>query len=157
MPVIFITGDTGVQTIVKAMKAGALEYLTKPFRNEVLLSAISFALERSHAMLSREAGARAVRDCYASLSGREREVMERVASGWLNKQIGAALGITEITVKVHRGKMMRKMKATSLADLVMKVRTLGLKNLPMPNGSFFRSLERYAGTRDHLSQAHAST
>jgi FixJ family two-component response regulator len=157
MPVIFITGDTGVQTIVRAMKAGALEYLTKPFRNEVLLSAVSFALERSHAVLSREAGARAVRDCYASLSGREREVMELVVSGWLNKQIGAALGISEITVKVHRAKVMRKMKAASLPDLVMKARTLGLKNVPTPNGSFFRSLERYAGTRDHLSEAHAVT
>jgi hypothetical protein len=83
--------------------------------------------------------------------------MELVASGWLNKQISAALRLSEITVKVHRSNMMRKMKAVSLPDLVMKARTLGLKNVPMPNGSYFRSLERYAGTRDHLPQAHAST
>jgi len=83
--------------------------------------------------------------------------MELVTSGWLNKQIGAALSLSEITVKVHRGKMMRKMKAVSLPDLVLKARTLGLKNVPTPNGSFFRSLESYAGTRKLLSQVHAST
>ena len=148
LPVIFITGHTSVQTIVKAMKAGALEYLTKPFRSGDLLGAISFALERSQAALSREAGARSVRESYASLSGREREVMQLVVSGWPNKQIGAVLKISEITVKAHRSKMKRKMKATSLPDLVIKARTLGLKNVPKPNGSFFRSFEGYAGTRN---------
>jgi FixJ family two-component response regulator len=157
MPVIFITGDTDVQTIVSAMKAGALEYFTKPFGDEVLLRAISFALDRSQAMQSRQAAARRVQDSYASLSVREREVMELVASGWLNKQIAAALGLSEITVKVHRSKMMHKMKAASLPDLVMMARTLDLKSVPMPSGSFFRSFERYAGTRNHLAQAHAST
>lgn len=156
MPVIFLTGVTRVETIVKAMKAGALEYLTKPFHNEVLKGAISFALERSKALLRREAATRSVRDSYASLSGREKQVMELVVSGWLNKQIGAALGRSEITVKVHRSKMMRKMKAASFLDLVMKARTLGLRSLPMPNGSFFRSWEGYGNTRDHLPQVHAS-
>ena len=157
MPIIFITGDTDIQTVVNAMKAGALEYLAKPFRNDELLCAISFALERSQAVLSREAAARTVRDCYASLSGRERQVMELVASGWLNKQIGAALGVSEITVKVHRSKMTRKMKAASVPDLVMKAKTLGLKNVPMPNRSFFRSFEGFASAPIHLPQAHAST
>jgi len=153
--VVFVTAHDS--HALEAFDLNALDYLLKPFRSEVLLGAIGFALERSGAVLSREAGARTVRDCYAFLSAREREVMELVASGWLNKQIGAALGITEITVKVHRAKMMRKMKAMSLPDLVIRARTLGLKHVPMPNGTFFRSLESYAGTRNHLSQAHAGT
>jgi FixJ family two-component response regulator len=126
MPIIFITGHGDVPMTVQAMKAGAVEFLTKPFSDEVLLNAIRDALERSRAALDREAGMRAVRDCYASLTSREREVMALVVSGLLNKQVGAELGISEITVKAHRGNMMRKMKADSLADLVTMAATLHL-------------------------------
>ena len=132
MPVIFITGQTDPRTTVRAMKAGALEYLTKPLRSQVLLSAISFALERSRTMLSNESAIHLIKECYASLSSREREVMELVASGWLNKQICAALGVREITVKVHRGKMMRKMRAACLPELVNMAVKLGLGAVPRP-------------------------
>jgi|ERR1700690_859347 len=118
MPIIFITGHRDVPMTVQAMKAGAVEFLTKPFRDDVLLSAIRAALERSRVALRLEAEMRVLRDCYASLSQRERQVMELVVSGLLNKQVGGELGISEITVKAHRGKVMQKMKADSLADLV---------------------------------------
>ena len=118
MPIIFITGYGDVPTTVRAMKAGAVEFLTKPFGDQVLLDAIRAALERSRTALDQEAEMRALRDRYASLSAREREVMALVVSGLLNKQVGGELGISEITVKAHRGKVMRKMKADSLADLV---------------------------------------
>ena len=118
MPIIFITGHGDVPMTVQAMKAGAVEFLTKPFSHDVLLNAIRGALERSRAALDHEAEMRAVRDSYASLTSREREVMALVVSGLLNKQVGAELGISEITVKAHRGNMMRKMKADSLAALV---------------------------------------
>jgi FixJ family two-component response regulator len=118
MPIIFITGYGDVPMTVQAMKAGAVEFLTKPFGDDVLLSAIRNAIERSHTALRHEAEIREFRDCYASLSRREREVMALVVSGLLNKQVGGELGISEITVKAHRGKVMRKMKAGSLADLV---------------------------------------
>ena len=118
MPIIFITGYGDVPMSVQAMKAGAVEFLTKPFSDDVLLDAIQHALERSESALGEELELRALRDGYASLSRREREVMALVVSGLLNKQVGAELGISEITVKAHRGNVMRKMKADSLADLV---------------------------------------
>jgi len=118
MPIIFITGYGDVPMTVQAMKAGAIEFLTKPFSSEVLLRAIRLAIERSAAAHDREAAMRELRDCHASLSRREREVMVLVIAGLLNKQVGGELGISEITVKSHRGQVMRKMKADSLADLV---------------------------------------
>jgi len=118
MPIIFITGHGDVPMSVQAMKGGAVEFLLKPFRDDVLLNAIRDALERSRVALVREAEMQVLRDCYASLTPREREVMALVVSGLLNKQVGWELGISEITVKAHRGNMMQKMKAESLADLV---------------------------------------
>jgi FixJ family two-component response regulator len=118
MPIIFVTGHGDIPMTVQAMKAGAAEFLTKPFDDEVLLSAIQHALERSRAALGREVEVQALRDCYASLTSREQEVMALVVAGLLNKQVGSRLGISEITVKAHRGKLMQKMKADSLADLV---------------------------------------
>ena len=118
VPIIFITGYGDVPMTVQAMKAGAVEFLTKPFNDDVLLSAILAALERSRVALGIEAEMRVLRDRYESLSQRERQVMALVVSGLLNKQVGGELGISEITVKAHRGKVMQKMKADSLADLV---------------------------------------
>jgi FixJ family two-component response regulator len=118
MPIIFITGFGDVQMSVQAMKAGASEFLTKPLGNDKLLNAIRQALEDSRNALNKEAEMRELRDCHASLTSREREVMALVVSGLLNKQVGHELGISEITVKAHRGKVMGKMKAESLVDLV---------------------------------------
>jgi len=118
MPIIFITGSGDVPKSVQAMKAGAVEFLTKPFNDEVLLTAIRQALERSRLALAHEAEMRELRDRYASLTPREREVMGLVVSGLLNKQVGGELGISEITVKAHRGQVMQKMNANSIADLV---------------------------------------
>ena len=118
LPIIFITGHGDVPMTVRAMKAGAVEFLTKPFGDEALLSAIAGAIDRSRAALERETGMAALQTRYASLSPREREVMALVVAGRLNKQIAGELRISEITVKAHRGKVMLKMKAGSLADLV---------------------------------------
>ncbi len=118
MPIIFITGYGDVPMTVRAMKAGAVEFLTKPFGDEVLLAAIRGAIDRSAVALKEEAEMRVLRDRHASLSAREREVMALVVCGLLNKQVGGELGISEITVKAHRGRMMQKMQAASLADLV---------------------------------------
>lgn len=126
MPIIFITGHADVPKSVQAMKAGAVEFLTKPLNDEVLLRAIREALERSRLALVYEAEIQALRERYASLTPREREVMALVASGLLNKQVGGELGISEITVKAHRGQVMQKMKAKSLADLVKIAARLGL-------------------------------
>jgi FixJ family two-component response regulator len=118
MPIIFITGYGDVPMTVQAMKAGAFDFLTKPFAEEILLNAIQSAITRSHATLRNEATLQLLSECYAALSPREREVMELVVSGLLNKQVGDKLGISVITVKAHRGSLMRKMMAESLADLV---------------------------------------
>jgi FixJ family two-component response regulator len=117
-PVIFVTGHGDVPTSVQAMKAGAIEFLMSPFSDEVLLTAIREGFKRSSITLNREAGMRSLRDRYASLSHRERQVMALVVSGLLNKEVGAELAISEITVKAHRGQVMRKMRADSFADLV---------------------------------------
>jgi FixJ family two-component response regulator len=130
MPIIFITGYGDVPMTVQAMKAGAVEFLTKPFSDDVLLSGIRQAIERSETALRHEAEMRTLQDRYASLTGREREVMALVVAGLLNKQVGSDLGISEITVKAHRGRMMQKMKANSLADLVNMAGRLGLARPP---------------------------
>lgn len=118
MPIIFITGHGNVPMTVQAMKAGAVEFLTKPFDDDVLLDAVRNAIERSRQALGHESDLRVLRECHQSLSRREREVMALVVLGLLNKQVGAQLGISEITVKAHRGSVMRKMKAASLPELV---------------------------------------
>jgi FixJ family two-component response regulator len=125
MPVIFITGFGDVPMSVKAMKAGAAEFLTKPFDIEILLQAMRNAISRNQDALRREAAMQELRNAYASLSKREREVMALVVSGLLNKQVGGEMGISEITVKAHRGQVMRKMKASSFADLVNMSAKLG--------------------------------
>jgi FixJ family two-component response regulator len=130
MPIIFITGYGDVPTTVRAMKAGALEFLTKPFDDEVMLRAIQLAIECSRTALRREAEMQTLRDRHASLSPREQEVMGLVASGMLNKQVGGELGISEITVKAHRGKIMRKMKARSFAELVSIAGRLEARRFP---------------------------
>jgi FixJ family two-component response regulator len=138
MPIIFITGHGDVPMTVKAMKGGAVEFLTKPFDDEVLLSAIRHAIKRSAAVLDEQSEMMTLRSNYESLTPREQDVMRCVVAGMLNKQIGMKLGISEITVKAHRGKMMQKMKAESLADLVKTAVRLGLAPAKNP----WRTTER---------------
>ena len=126
MPIIIISEHGDVAMTVRVMKAGAVEFLTKPFRGEELLSAIRDAIERSQAALRLEAQLRALNERYASLSRREREVMALVVVGRLNKQVGGELGISEITVKAHRGRAMQKMQARTIVDLVNMAATLRL-------------------------------
>jgi FixJ family two-component response regulator len=126
MPIIFITGYGDVPMTVRAMKAGAVEFLTKPFGDEVLLDAVRGALRRSADALGTAADAQALQSRYAGLSSREREVMALVVTGLMNKQVGGKLGISEITVKAHRGRVMRKMQAGTFADLVNIAAKLGI-------------------------------
>jgi FixJ family two-component response regulator len=130
MPIIFISGYGDVPTTVRAMKAGAVEFFTKPFACDVLVSAIGNAIGRSCAALGRAAEMRELQHSYASLSRREQQVLALIVSGRLNKQVGGELGISEITVKAHRGNMMRKMKAGSLAELVRMAARLCLTPAP---------------------------
>jgi FixJ family two-component response regulator len=124
MPIICITGNSDVPTTVQIMKAGAFEFLTKPFVDDVMLTVLRHAIERSETALGRAAELRVLQNCYATLSRRERQVMALVVTGMLNKRIGAQLGISEVTVKGHRGCVMRKMASDSLADLVTKAARL---------------------------------
>jgi FixJ family two-component response regulator len=127
IPIIFITGHGDIPMSVKAMKAGAVGFLTKPFRDQDLLDAIKVALERARSWIESEKAASELRANFESLSPREKEVMARVTSGLLNKQIAAELGVSEVTVKVHRGNVMQKMGAKTLADLVRKADTLAIR------------------------------
>ena len=132
MPILFVTDTCDIAATVQAMKAGAFEFLCRPFSEKVLVDAIRGALDRSRRLLARDAETRGLRESYASLTPREREVMVLVVSGLLNKQVGGELGISEITVKAHRGQVMRKMKAASLPALVHMVTTLGLDSASAP-------------------------
>lgn len=130
MPIIFITGFGDVPTTVQAMKAGAVEFLTKPFDDDVLLGAVRQAIDQSRTALGRDTEMRVLRDCYATLTPRERQVMALVVAGLLNKEVGGELGISEITVKAHRGQVMQKMQADSLASLVRMASNLRLARGP---------------------------
>ena len=134
LPIIFLTGHGDIPTSVRAMKEGAVEFLTKPFDDDMLLRAIAGAIDRSRSAVEECARKQAFRTCYATLSPREREVMSLVTSGLLNKQIAGELHISEITVKAHRGQVMRKMGAYSLADLVRMAAELQLPAAPQSSG-----------------------
>jgi FixJ family two-component response regulator len=126
MPIIFLAAGSDIATTVRAMKAGAFEFFVKPLHDEILVSAIREALEASRTALAKEAERQALQRCFATLSRREREVMALVSAGLLNKEVGGELGISEITVKAHRGQVMQKMQANSFADLVIMATSLGL-------------------------------
>jgi len=135
VPIVFLTGHGNIPSSVQAMKAGAVEFLTKPFEEEKLLQAIEEAIERDRHTRQRHADVRELRERHESLTAREREVLQQVVSGLLNKQIAAELGITEFTVKIHRGHVMRKMRADSLADLVRMAAKLGIHSPKRPTGT----------------------
>jgi FixJ family two-component response regulator len=130
LPIIFVTGHGDIPMSVQAMKAGAVEFLTKPFSDDILIAAIRRAIESSSTALERESERERLKRGYASLSPRERQVMMLVVAGRMNKQVGSELGISEITVKAHRGQVMRKMSADSLADLVRMAANLDLPARP---------------------------
>jgi FixJ family two-component response regulator len=132
IPIVFITGHGDVPMSVRAMKAGAVEFLTKPFVDQELLDGIETAIQRHRAVRNQGEELQELRECYASLTPRERQVMELVISGRLNKQAAAELGTSEITIKVHRGRVMTKMRATSLPDLVNRAAKLRLKPVEKP-------------------------
>jgi FixJ family two-component response regulator len=157
MPIIFIADRGDISTTVKAMKAGAVEFLIKPFRNDVMQNAMRDAIERSRAAQRCEAGMSVLREHLAALTRREREVLELVLSGWLNKQIAAKLGITEITVKVHRGTMMRKMGADSFLDLVKIATRLCLMPVTKAENAAARPLNTRIAVRSESrrTSAHA--
>jgi FixJ family two-component response regulator len=157
-PIIFIAGQDDVPTSVQAMKAVAVEFLIKPFGDEAFVGVIREALKRSSVALGREAEVRSVRDCYTSLSHRERQVMALVLSGLLNKQVGAELGISEITVKAHRGRMMQKMGAKSVVDLVRMATRLRSDRAFVASGQFRSSSpSATAGSPDRKMNTSASS
>ena len=132
IPIVFLTGHGNIPASVQAIKAGAVEFLTKPFDEQALLRAIQEAVERDRRARRQQAEMRELRDRYGSLTAREQQVMQQVVSGLLNKQIAAELNITEFTVKIHRGQVMRKMCAASLADLVRMADRLGIRSPKQP-------------------------
>ena len=156
MPVMFITGRADVRTTVQAMKAGAIEFLTKPFSGDALLLAVRHAIDGSRRALAREARMKALRESYASLTPRERDVMLLVVSGLLNKQVGGELGISEITVKAHRGQMMRKMKAGSLPALMHMVESLGLPSRAPRYTPFVWSAASFAASSGDFPRSRAT-
>jgi FixJ family two-component response regulator len=156
MPIIFISQHGDVRTTVRAMKAGAIEFLTKPLSHDVLLGAIRAALEHSRAALKRESEMRPLRDSYMSLTVRERQVMALVVSGLLNKQVGFELGISEITVKEHRGRVMRKMKANSLAALVVMSAELAPERCQANLGRARRVAAEAVGIDSHIAGTYSA-